>query len=143
MIRRTARLMLVLALVSTSGSAPFAHVHPRGHDHGASGPEDSRAHTEGAQPTGPGTHWHQAGHHTADLPGATKLPSNGHHHASVALVTVAVERTSVFVDSTDALIRVRATGIVPDPPGRPVPVPATARSKPPPRIVLAARAPPA
>ena len=143
MIRYAARLLLVAAMVSTSSSAPFAHVHPPGHDHGASGPEETHAHTEGAHHPGPGTHWHLAGRHTADLPSATKLASNGHHHATVALVTVAVERSGVCVGATDALAGVRATGIVPDPPGRSVQVTATARSKPPPRIVLEARAPPA
>lgn len=155
MVQRVAYVLLVAALVSAGGSAPFAHVHPRGPDHTAFQPDTARqpdearldshsAHQQGHRhrhAQGQGAHWHLTGRQAADAPGLTTRIGSPHHHP-VAVSTVAVERLSVRGGATPALAEVWAAGTVPDPPGRPVPVAANARPNPPPRILLAARAPP-
>ena len=152
MIERFAYVLLIVALVSAGGSAPFAHVHPQSPDHTAlqpdtaPQPEEARAHSHSAHRhrhhQGQGAHWHLRGRQAADGP-ATTLVGNRHHHpTTVAVATVAVERLGVRGGATPALADVWEAGTVPDPPGRPVPVAANARPNPPPRILLAARAPP-
>ena len=42
MVQRVAYVLLVAALVSAGGSAPFAHVHPRGPDQTALQPDTAR-----------------------------------------------------------------------------------------------------
>ena len=142
MIHRVVRVLLVGTLVSAGGSTPFAHVHPHGHDHGAPRAGEAPAHSRSAHHQGQGAHWHPTHRHVADAPGTTTLGDIRQHHASVALPTAAVERPSASVGVTPALVEVWAAGIVPDPPGRHVPVATNARPNPPPRIVLGARAPP-
>ena len=142
MIHRVVRVLLVGTLVSAGGSTPFAHIHPRGHDHGAPRAGDAPAHSQSAHHQGQGAHWHLTGRHVPDAPGTNTLGDTRPHDASVALPTAAVERLSVGVGATPALVEMWAAGIVPDPSGRPMPVAANARPNPPPRIVLGARAPP-
>ena len=142
MIDFVARLLLVVALVSASGSAPFAHIHPHGHDHGAVRLDDAQARNQPAHHQGEGGHWHLTGHHAADTPGTNTLVGDQHRPISVTLETNAIERPTVRIGTTPALVEVREAGIVPAPPARPVPVAANGRPNPPPRTVLGARAPP-
>ena len=142
MLQRVTHLLLVVALVSAGGSAPFAHVHRHGHNHAAPQPGEARAHNHAAHHQAQGAHWHLAGHHAADRPGTTTLVGDRHHHAAVAIVAVAVERPSVRGGATRALVEVWEAGIVPAPQSRPVPVATNARPNPPPCILFAARAPP-
>ena len=155
MIERFAYVLLIVALVSAGGSAPFAHVHPQSPDHTAlqpdtaPQPEEARldshsAHRQGHRhrhAQGQGAHWHLTRRLAADGPGTTTRVGNPHHHP-VAVLMVAVERLSVGGNTTHALADVWQAGTGPDPPGRPVPVAANARPNPPPRILLSARAPP-
>lgn len=149
MVQRVAYVLLVAALVSAGGSAPFAHVHQRGPDHTALQPDEARldshsAHQQGHRhrhAQGQGAHWHLTGRQAADAPSLTTRIGGPHHHP-VAVSTVAVERLSVRGGATPALAEVWAAETVPALPGRPVPVAANARPNPPPRILLAARAPP-
>ena len=152
MLHRVARVLLVVALVSVGGSAPLAHAHPHGHAHSAARPEEARAHSRSAHPhrhphrhphhPGQGAHWHLTGRQPADTPGTHTLAGDRHHHAAVALATVAVERPSVRAGATPSMVEVRKAGTLPDPPGRLMPVAVNARPDPPPRIVLSARGPP-
>lgn len=149
MFLRVAHVLLVVALVSAGGSAPFAHLHPHSSHHTAPPPDEARAdshsthqqahrHGQGQQ----GAHWHLRGRQAADGPATTTLVGNPHQRASVAIPTVAEKRPGGDDGATPALADVWEAGTVPDPPGRPVPVAANARPNPPPRILLAARAPP-
>ena len=139
---RVVRVLLVWALVSAGESMPFAHVHPHGHDHGTPRAEEARALSQSAHHQGQGAHWHLTGRQAVDTPGTDMLVGVRQHHSSVVLPTVAVERPTVGVGATPALVEMWEAVIVPDPPVRPVPVAANARPNPPPRIVLGARAPP-
>ena len=143
MIHRVAHLLVAVALVSASGSTPFAHVHPDGPHRAAPRATDAPDHSHSGHHQEQGAHWHLTGRQAADRPGSTTLDGDRHHHASVAVATVAVERPSVRGGPIPALAEVWENGVVPDPPSRPTPVAANARPNPPPRIVLAARAPPA
>ena len=142
MLQRVAHLLLVVALVSAGGSAPFAHVHRHGHDHTAPQPGEARAHSHAAHHQEQGAHWHLTGRQAADRPGTTTLVGDQHHHAAVAIAAVALQRPSVRDAATRALVEVWEAGIVPALQGRPVPVATNARPNPPPRVLLAARAPP-
>ena len=142
MLQRVAGLLLVIAVVSAGASAPFAHVHPRGHDHEALRLDDVPARGPAAHHHDPGAHWHLTGGQAADTPGTSALVGNRHHHDSVALATVAVARPGIRVGAAPALVAVWEAAIAPDSAGRPVPIAATDRLTPPPRIGLAARAPP-
>ena len=142
MFHHVAAMLLVVALTSAGGSASFAHIHPHGHDHDAPLPEEAQAHNQSAHHRGQGAHWHLNGRHAADSPGTDTLAGDRHHHASVSFATVAVERSTVLVGATSALVEMREAGLVPAPPARPIPVAANTRLNPPPRVILAARAPP-
>lgn len=74
--------------------------------------------------------------------GTNTLVDDRHRHLSVAQLDDAVARPSVRVGATPALGEVWEVRIVPDRPGRAVPVAAHARPNRPPRVALAARAPP-
>lgn len=139
MPQRVARGLLVVVLVSAGASAPLAHVHPAGHDHAALSPE---GHSHAAHHQEQGAHWHLTGRQVPDGPGIPARVGNRHHHAAVAVATVAVERPSVRGGGTPALLEVWEGGTAPDGQGRSVPVAANARPNPPPRILLVARAPP-
>ena len=142
MIRRLAHALLVVALVSSGGTAPFAHMHAHGDVDVATQPDEAQPHGHSDHHTGPGAHWHLTTPQAAASPGATSLVGIRHHHTQVAVATVAIERPVVRVGGTPALSEAWQVGIVPDLPARPVPIDANARPNPPPRIVLAARAPP-
>jgi hypothetical protein len=140
--RRLAYVLLVVALVSSGGTAPFAHVHAHGDVHDATQPDEAQAHGHTEHHTDQGAHWHLTTRRAAAPPDTTAVVGMRYHHTQVAVATVAIERPGVRVGSTPALSEAWQVGIVPVLPGRPVPIDANARPNPPPRIVLAARAPP-
>ena len=131
MIHRVASALLVVALVSAGGSAPFAHA-PRPNPRQRA----MRARCARSIDTA------QCVHRQDRTPGPTTLVADRHHHLSVALATVSVSRPSVRVGATPALVGFVMAGIVPDLPVQPVPAAANTRPSRHPRIVLAARAPP-
>ena len=151
MFQCVAHVLLVVALVSAGGSAPFAHVHPHGSHHTAPPPEEARADSHSAHQQrhrhaqGQGAHWHLSGRQAADGPATATLVPNAHQNPPVAVSVsmVAVERLGVRGGGTPALAEGWEAGTVPDPPGRPLAVAAKAGpNNPPPRLRLVARAPP-
>ena len=144
MFQRAAHVLLVAALVSAGGSAPFAHVHPPDHQDAAPEPDEALAHSapEHHHHQSQGAHSHPTGRQTAKGPGSTTLVGNPHPPPPVPIATVAVERPSGRAAATPALTAVWASDSALVPPSRPVPVAANARPNPPPPITLAARAPP-
>ena len=144
MFQRVAHVLLVAALVSAGGSAPFAHIHPPDHQNAAPEPDEALAHSapKHHHHQSQGAHSHPTERQTADGTGSTTLVGNPHHPPPVPIATVAVERLSVRATATPALAAVWAPDSAPVPPNRPVPVAANARPNPPPPVALAARAPP-
>ena len=132
MIHRVASVLLILVLAAAAEAAPFAHVRvsrrstprPRLLVGGAERRVDAPVHLYG------------------HAPGTNTLVGDRHRHLSVAQLDDAVARPSVRVGATPALVEVWEARIVPDLPGRAVPVAANARPNRPPRVALAARAPP-
>ena len=122
MIHRVASVLLILALAAAA-SAPVTHgrVNRR---------RTARQRLDAAV--------HLYGH----APGTTTLVGDRRRHLSVAQLDDAVARPSVRVGTTPALVEVWEARIVPDLPGRAVPVAGNARPNRPSRVVLAARAPP-
>ena len=59
MRQRLVRSLLVLTLLSSGTSAPFAHVHPPGHDHGGAATSGQSAGDGDARRDWHGVHWHQ------------------------------------------------------------------------------------
>ena len=123
MIRRVASVLLIGALVSV-GSVPFAHARVNRRvlrqrvEIGALADEQNRAYLSGA------------------------IVGDQRRHLSVAAVSIA--GPSVRVDAAPAVVEVWAVGVVgPDLQSRPVPPAAHTRPTRLPRILLAARAPPA
>ena len=149
-LRRVAHALLVVAFVSTGGLAPFAHVHVSGADHdsgdhGAPGEHGASVHGDEAHQhhQGRAAHWHVPVRHAAvtrDAP--PRVGTAPHDHAAVPLPTVAEDRPSTRAGATPALVAVWQAGAAPQPIERPSRVAATARSNPPPRLALGARAPP-
>ena len=132
MIHRVACVLLV-ALVSAGGAEPFTHSPlnrqtPR-----------LRLRVRGAQRSVAEL---EAVHLHNYALGTTTLVSDRQHQPSVALATVAGPRLSVRAAATPAVVEGWEAGIVPDLPGQPVPVAANTRPNRPPRVGLAARAPP-
>ena len=130
---RVVGVLLVVALVLARGSVPFAHVPPNRRSPwqrelvgGCQGSADELARV----------------HRHGQASGTTTLVGDRRHHLSVALATVAVAHPSVRVGATFAVAEVWEAGIAPDFPDQPVPVAANTRPNRPPRVVLAARAPP-
>ena len=132
MIHRVACVLLV-ALVSAGGAEPFTHSPlnrqtPR-----------LRLRVRGAKRS---VAQLEAVHLHNYALGTTTLVSDRQHQPSVALATVAVAHCNVRVGASPSVVGVWGPRIVPDLPGQPVPVAANARPNRPPRVVLAARAPP-
>ena len=147
-LHRVAHALLVVVLVSTGGSAPFAHVHARvaDHDradHGAAGPHGVSVHGHDAHHHGQNAHWHLPVRHAAVAgDAAPRVGTTPHDHAAIPFPTVAEERPSTRAGATPALVVVWQADVAPPPIARPISVAATARSNPPPRLALGARAPP-
>jgi len=147
-MRRLAHVLLVSALVSGAGSAPFAHVHthgqqvPRGTHHAAPQPAGHPAHGHAAHHQEHGTHWHLAGRTARDTAATPLLVGLRHRHAQVAVTAVAVEDPNLRGGTLTALPEVWKAPIVSHAPDRAVRIDAQARANPPPHGALAARPPP-
>ena len=140
MLQRIARLLLVVALVSSGATAPFLHVHAHGAHHGAS--HAGRADEHCAHHHAEGAHWHLGGSPAPRTGGALATGAASHQHAAVALSAVAVETASAGLDAPRAVVDAPASAV---PAGRGdlrARVAADAGPDPPPLILLAARAPP-
>ena len=142
MLHRVARLLLVGTLVSSGASAPFVHVHVHGRDHGTSPSTGGEIDAHCAHHRSAGAHWHPTGRQAAGAAGARAAAGDRHRHAAVAPTAAAVETPSVRVAAAPALIEAPEAGVVPSPRGGRAPVGAIVGPDPPPRAVLAARAPP-
>ena len=129
-IYRVAGVLLVVALVSTGGSDPFARV-----------PQNRRSPRPRLVVGGGGSsvaetqqHGHAAGTHSFE----GDRPS----YLSVTLATVTVAPPSLHIDASPALAELHGAGMVPELPGHPVSVAANTRPHRLPLVRLAARAPP-
>lgn len=141
MIDRVASIVLAVVMVIAGSSASFAHLHAHGEDHGAERSGSVQDHSPSAHEHGQRSHWHPLDSRTAGHP-STMVSGQHHHHPSISLVTVAVERPIVRVEITSAVATLWEAGIVLDHRSRPVPVASNAQPNPPPLKILAARAPP-
>ena len=149
-LHRVAHALLVVVLVSTGGSAPFAHVHApaadhKSADHSAPGVHGASVHGHEAHQhhQGQDAHWHLPVRHAAVAgDAAPRVGATPHDHAAIPFPTVAEERPSTRAGATPALVVVWQADVAPPPIERPISVAATARSNPPPRLALGARAPP-
>ena len=140
MLQRIARLLLVVALVSSGATAPFLHVHAHGADHGAS--HAGRADEHCAHHHAEGAHWHPGGSPAPRTGGAFETGAASHRHAAVALSAAAVETASVGLDAPRAVVDTPASAVPAGPGDQRARVAADAGPDPPPLILLAARAPP-
>ena len=157
MVEQAVRLFVVAALTVAGCTAPFAHVHARGHDHthahGQGWTPSARASAPGHaahghaadDPTQHGPHWHFMPQTAAEVPDGVALvfDGDGYRHGAVALSALAVATSSggdpssrAFAAATWGPSGLRVSGPV-------ITVEVTARSNPPPRYPLATRAPPA
>lgn len=141
MTARVASILLAVVMVMAGSSASFAHLHPHGEDHGAERSRSIQDHSSSAHEHGQRSHWHPLNSRTAGHP-STMVSGQHHHHPSISLVTVAVERPMVRVGLTGAVATLWEAGIGLDHRSRPVPVASNAQPNPPPPTLLAARAPP-
>lgn len=140
MLHCIARLLLVVALVSSGATAPFLHVHAHGADHGASHP--GRADEHCAHHHAEGAHWHLGGSPASRAGGALATGAASHRHAAVALSAAAVETAAVGLDAACALVDAPESAVPAGPGGMRARVAADAGPDPPPLILLATRAPP-
>ena len=140
MVQRLALLLLVVALVSSGASAPFAHVHPPDrHDHG---PASIQVHSHSSNHDSDDTHWHVRGQE-AHSAGELGRFGSRHRHVSVALAAVAVERSTASADAAPSLMTDRQSVVESDEWVRRLTVPLSHLPNPPPRVGQATRAPPA
>lgn len=140
MLHRIARLLLVVALVSSGATAPFLHVHAHGADHGGSHAEEADEHC--AHHHAEGAHWHLGGSPAPRTGGAFATDSASHRHAAVALSAAAVETVAAGLNAACALVDAPESAVPAGPGGMRARVAADAGPDPPPLILLAARAPP-
>ena len=136
MRQRLVRSLLVLTLLSSGTSAPFAHVHPPGHDHGGAATSVESAGERGARRDWHGVHWHQG---ERRAPG-TSGPDIG-ERVSVAL-EAAAETAPVRSDTTPAPAEALPSAALSNPASRTAPAAACADPDPPPRARRSTRAPP-
>ena len=140
MRQRLVRSLLVLTLLSSGTSAPFAHVHPPGHDHAAgagsagseisAGEHDARRHWHGI-------HWHQGERRGPGTSGA-----DIGERVAVALAEAA-EAPPVRIDTMPApAAEALPSATVCYPASRTAPAAACADPDPPPRASRSPRAPP-
>lgn len=136
MRQRLVRALLVVTLLSSGTSAPFAHVHPPGHDHAAGTGGEASAGEHDARRHWHGIHWHQGELRAPGTPGA-----DIGERVAVALAAAA-EAPSVRVDTTPAPADAWPPIAVGDPASRTAPAAACADPDPPPRARRSTRAPP-
>lgn len=140
MVQRLALLLLVVALVSSGASAPFAHVHPPDrHDHG---PAAIQVHSHSSTHDSDDAHWHVRGQE-AHSAGEFRRFGSSHRHVSVVLAAVAVGHSTTSADAAPTLVKDRQAVVRPDLWGRYLTVPLSRLPNPPPRVGPSARAPPA
>ena len=133
MRQRLVHSLLVAALLVSNTSAPFAHVHPYGHDHsaplgseGSAGDRDTLRHLHGI-------HWHLD---DRPEPGTLSIGDR----VSIALAA-ALEMLPAGVDTLPALADMACSQTVAEPAGRAAPRAACAAPEPPPKAPQSARAP--
>ena len=136
MRQRLLRSLLVVTLLSSGASAPFAHVHPPGHDHAAAAGSEAATDQHGAHRDWHGVHWHQG---ESRGPGTSGAGIG--ERVSVAL-TVAAEAPPAGVDTVPAPAEALPSAAVCDPASRIAPAAACADPDPPPRARPSTRAPP-
>lgn len=137
MRQRLVRSLLVLTLLSSGTSAPFAHVHPAGHDHGDAATSGESAGERDARRLWRGVHWHQGERRGPGTSGA-----DIGERISVALAAAA-ETPPVRVDTMPAPpAEALPSAALCDPASRTAPAAACADPDPPPRAGRSTRAPP-
>ena len=136
MRQRLVRALLVLTLLSSGASAPFAHVHPPGHDHAAGAAGEASAGEHDARRDWHGIHWHQGERRGPGTSGA-----DIGERVAVALAAAA-EPPPVRIDTTPAPADAWPSIAVGDPASRTAPAAACADPDPPPRASRSPRAPP-
>ncbi len=137
MRQRLVRALLVVTLLSSGTSAPFAHVHPPGHDHATGAGGEASASEHDARRHWHGVHWHQG---TARGPGTSDADIG--ERVSVALAAAA-EAPSVRIDTTPAPpAEALPSAALSNPASRTAPAAACADPDPPPRARRSTRAPP-
>ena len=133
MAQRTACVLLVLTLLSSGASAPFAHVHPPGHDH-AGGEAPAGEHD--ARRDWHGIHWHQGER------GESGTPDAGIGERVAVAAAVAAEAPPAGPDAAPVPAEALPSTAVCDPASRIAPAAACADPDPPPRTRRSTRAPP-
>ena len=136
MRQRLVRSLLVATLLSSGTSAPFAHVHPPGHDHAASTASEVSAGGHDARHHWHGIHWHQDARRGPGTSGA-----DIGEQVWVALAAAA-EAPPVRIDTPPALAEALPSGAICEPASRTAPAVAWADPHPPPRAPRSTRAPP-
>ncbi len=136
MRQRLVRSLLVATLLSSGTSAPFAHVHPPGHDHAVGAGTEASAGGQDARGDWHGIHWHQGERRGPGTSGA-----DIGERIAVALAAAA-EAPPVRVDTTPAPADAWPSIAVCDPASRTAPAAACADPDPPPRAPRSTRAPP-
>lgn len=136
MRQRLVRALLVLTLLSSGTSAPFAHVHPPGHDHGGAATSGESAGERDARRDWGGVHWHQGERQGPGTSGA-----DIGERVSVALAAAA-ETPPVRIDTMPAPAEALPSAALCDPASRTAPAAACADPDPPPRARRSTRAPP-
>ena len=129
-IHRVGGALLVVALVSTGGSGPLAHV-----------PLNQRVLRPRLVVGGGATCVVEPDRH-GQAPGTNALVRNRYQQRSIAPTTGAVARAGLSVATTPALVELWEARIAPDLPGQPVPVATSTAPNPHLSVVLGARAPP-
>ena len=137
MRQRLVRALLVLTLLSSGTSAPFAHVHPPGHDHGGVATSDDSAGERDARRHWLGVHWHQG-----ERRGSGTSDADIGERVSVALAAAA-EAPPVRVDTMPAPpAEALPSAALCNWASRTAPAAACADPDPPPRARRSTRAPP-
>lgn len=94
MIQSVWRLLLIVALVSASGSAPFAHIHTDIHAHGSPEHRHDQVQGDSSHSHERTTHWHLTDQQANDPSNTTTLSDGLDHDVSIATNTLAVKRSS-------------------------------------------------
>ncbi len=136
MRQRLVRSLLVATLLSSGTSAPFAHVHPPGHDHAVGAGSEAAAGEHEARRDWHGIHWHPGERRGSGTPGA-----DIGERVSVAL-TASAEAPRAGFDTGPAPAAALPSAALCDPASRMAPAAACADPDPPPRARGSTRAPP-
>lgn len=134
MRQRLMHSLLVAALLASGTSAPFAHVHPHGHDHSVPSSSEGSAGDRDTLRDWHGIHWHLG---DRPEPGTSSIGDR----VSIALAA-ALEMLPAGVDTLPALADMACSQTVADFAGRAAPRAACAAPEPPPKAPPSARAPP-